>query len=690
MQSNKLFALLLSAATLTTPLWADEGIWLFNQFPKDRVKAKYGFEVTDQFLDHLRLSSVRLSAGGSASIVSADGLLFTNHHVASECIQQLSSKENDYMKNGFYASRREDEKRCPDMEANILLKIEDVTSKIRGEGGPDQSGPETLRKVRGNMAAVEKECNAATGNRCDVVTLFAGEIYHLYQYKKYTDVRLVFAPEAGIAMFGGDPDNFTYPRFCLDASFLRVYEDGKPIKPLHYLKWSRSGAKEGELAFVSGHPGTTGRLATVSELEFFRDTSYPLILDYVGRIVQRMLQYSRESEVNRRIAADDLFSQQNSFKAYTGFLSGLRDPALMGLKRDEEATLRAFVDADPELKKEMGATWDEIAEAHRKFVPFYQPYFLLERNPARVSSTFQFARTLLRMAEEKKKPNGERLREFTETALPARIQSLEADAPVHASLEMLAIETYLEVLEKHLGATDPLVAKLLAGRSPREAASAYVSGTKLADVAFRKKLMADTEALESSKDPMLEFVRAIDPEARRLRKRYEDEVESVLLTSASRIGKIRFAKFGANEYPDATFTLRLSYGAVRGYESADGKRIPWATNFDGLYARATGQEPFRIPERWLAAKNRLNRKTPFNFVSTADTHGGNSGSPTVNRNGEVTGILFDGNIEGLPNRFVYRDLRERSVHVASQGITEALRKVYQAQPLLRELGVISK
>jgi hypothetical protein len=360
------------------------------------------------------------------------------------------------------------------------------------------------------------------------------------------------------------------------------------------------------------------------------------------------------------------------------------------LKRDEEATLRAFVDADPKLRQEYGRTWDEIAQAYRKYAVFYTPFYLLERGPARASTTFALARTLVRMAEEKKKPNGERLREFAETALPPKIQFIEADAPIHASLETVAIEVYLETLAGRLGAEDPVVKTLLAGRSPRDAAAAYVSGTRLHDATFRKSLLDDESALATSKDAMLELVRAIDTEARRLRKRYEDEVESVLFSVASRIGKVRFARFGAKEYPDATFTLRLSYGAVRGYENDSGRKIPWATNFDGLYRRATGEAPFRIPDRWVAAKSRLNLKTPFNFVSTADTHGGNSGSPTVNRKGEVTGILFDGNIESLPNRFIYRDRRERSVHVAAQGITEALDKVYRAKPLLAELGVISK
>jgi len=362
----------------------------------------------------------------------------------------------------------------------------------------------------------------------------------------------------------------------------------------------------------------------------------------------------------------------------------------MGRKKDEEATLRAHVDADAKLKQEYGKTWDEIAEAYRKYGEFYRPYQLLERTPAKASSLFWQARTLVRLADERKKPNGERLREFAETAIAAKEQFVKAETPIYASLEEVALTHYFEELQKHLGKSDPLVAKVMGGRSAGAAARDYVAGSRLNDAAHRRALLADENALRESKDSMLELARTLDPEARQLRKRFEDEVEGVFYASASRIAKIRFAKYGTEEYPDATFTLRFGYGPARGYTNAEGKAVPWATRFAGLFTRATGVAPFQVPEKWLAAKRRLNLKTPFNFVTTNDTHGGNSGSPTVNRKGEIVGILFDGNIEGLPNRFVYRDDKERSVHVASQGITEALRKVYGTRPLLRELGVISK
>ncbi|MBK7926157.1 MAG: S46 family peptidase [Bryobacterales bacterium] len=677
------------AAVATTCMWADEGIWLFDQVPQARLRQSHGVTLSEPLLERLRLSSIRMNNGGSGSFVSPDGLIFTNHHVASECIQQLSSKEADYMKNGFQAATREAEKPCPDLEVNVLLKIDDVTAKVKAAAEAEKDFAAISRLTKAQMSRLEKECAATTGNRCDVVTLYSGEVFHLYQYKKYTDVRLVFAPENAIAMFGGDPDNFTYPRYCLDISFLRAYENGKPAVVKNFLPWSRKGAREGELTLVSGHPGSTGRLATMAELEFNRNIAFPFAISRQQGLIEELLRYGALSAENKRIAGDELFSVQNSFKAYTGFLAGLREADLMNRKRDEEQTLRAHVAADPKLAKGYGATWDRVAQAYAELTKIYKPYSLLESSPARASTLFSLARTLVRMNEETKKPSETRLREFRETALEPKRQFIQSDIPLYASMETTVLAFYLGTLRQHLGADHPVVVSVLAGKEPLAAAQAYVEGSKLADLSYRKQLLADGKLLEASRDPMLELIRRIDPEARRLRTIFEDKVEAAIYESASKIAAIRFAKFGTEAYPDATFTLRLSFGAVKGYQNAEGKPVPYATNFTGLFGRVTGKEPYALPQRWLDARRKLKSSTQFNFVTTADTHGGNSGSPTVNTRGEVVGILFDGNLEGLPNRFVYRDSRERSVHVSTAAITEALRVVYGAQPLLKELGVAS-
>jgi len=666
---------------------ADEGIWLFNQFPRQQVKQKYGFDATDEFLEQVRLASVRFNNGGSGSFVSPNGLLFTNHHVGSDCIQQLSTKDNDYMTNGYYASTQAAEKRCPDLEVNVLLKTEDITGRVN-EGIATGAVPAEANRLRkAAMSRIEKECTDKTGNRCDVVTLFSGGQYHLYQYKKYTDVRLVFAPETDIAAFGGDPDNFMYPRYCLDFSFFRAWENGRPADTGRHLRWSRNGAQEGELTFVSGHPGTTGRLATMAELEFSREVSYPLIYGRLASVIQTLETYSAASAENRRVARDNLFSQQNSYKAYTGFLAGLRDKGLMARKSEQEKKLRAAIAGDPDKREKFGKIWDEVAAAYRDFQGFYKPFWLLERGATRGSELLATARMVLRYGEEKAKPGEQRLREFADAGLASLEQSMYSTAPIHESMEVAVIADYLRFLEKELGAADPTVKALLAGKSAGEAAAEYVNTSKLTDVAERKRLAGDREAARNSSDGMIRLARILDGPAREYRKKFEDGVEAALTMSASRVAQARFAVLGAGEYPDATFTLRLSYGPVVGYRNAQGKKVAYTTTFDGVYKRATGKEPFVLPQRWEKARRSLKLKTPFNFVTTADTHGGNSGSPTINTKGEVVGILFDGNIEGLPNRFVYTDEMARSVHVASQGIVEALEKVYDARPLLVELGL---
>lgn len=668
------------------PATADEGIWLFNAFPRQTVEKAYGFRVTDEFLHHLQQSAVRFNNGGTGSFVSANGLLFTNHHVGADCIQKLSTEKTDYMRNGFLAATQAEERACPDLEVNVLRRIEDVTAKVEAGITPQTPPAEANRMKKAAMGAIEKACAAETGLRCDVVTLYAGGLYHLYQYKKYTDIRLVMAPEFGIAFFGGDEENFTYPRYNLDITFFRAYENGQPAKIDQFFRWSKTGVKEGDLAFVPGNPGSTGRLMTVAELEFSRDVSYPLVLRRLQSMITALEKYMAKGDAEARIAKENLFSQQNSFKAYTGFLKGLRDQALMDQKRAEEKKLRAAIASDPAQAAKFAKFWDELSTTYARYRTFYAPYFLLERNAGRGSSLFEIARDVVRYSAETRKPDAERLREYSESGLPSLEQAMYSDAPIHPSMEIAVLSDYFSFAEKELGAGHPAIQAMLGGKSAREAARAYVETSKLADVSERRRLAADPAAVRDSKDGMIRLALLIDPFARELRKRYEDEVESVVTRAASQIAQARFAAFGGSEYPDATFTLRLSYGAVRGYKDNSGKPVPYATTFAGLFAKGTSREPYIIPPSWLKAKSRLNLQTHFNFVTTADTHGGNSGSATVNTNGEIVGILFDGNLESLPNRFVYTDRQARSVHVSSEGIIEALRIVYGASALLRELG----
>jgi hypothetical protein len=671
--------------------FADEGMWLYNAFPKDRVKAKYGFEPTQAWLDHVRLSSVRFNNGGSGSFVSADGLTFTNHHVGAACVQQLSNHGHDYIKEGFYAKTRAEEAKCPDLELNQLVAIEDVTSKVKEAVKPEMSTAEAGRAQRAAMSQIEKNCASTSALRCDVVTFYSGEVYNLYKYKKYTDVRLVFAPEFDAAFFGGDPDNFTYPRYDLDITFFRVYENDKPAHIDHYLRWSTEGVKDNDLIFVSGHPGSTGRLRTTAQLEFLRDLDYPARLETYQRRITLLQNFSAHSDENARIAKEDLFGYQNSFKAITGYLEGLNDQVMASTKADE-AKLEDAYQADPR-NKAAANPWEEIAGTVKLQREIYQPNSYLERMRGFNSDLANFARWIVRATEEKTKPSDVRLREYRDSALSSLEQELFSTAPIYKSLETLTLADSLAQMRDALGTDNPDVQKALNGKSPEEAAKDLIANSKLDEVAVRKQLYeGGPSAVQASSDPLIVLMRNIDPDARNFRRMYDDKVDAVERRDGAAIAKARFARSGFNQPPDATFTLRLSYGAVKGYEE-NGRKIPYFTTVGGAFEHAAEHDskpPYQLPASWMNAKSKLKLATPLNYVSTADIIGGNSGSPTVNTRGEVVGIIFDGNIQSLAWNFAYDDKQARAVHVDSRGIQEALRTIYNATGLADELAGTKK
>jgi hypothetical protein len=675
--------MLLAAACLTP---ADEGMWLYNYPPRRHLQEKYGFTITDPWLEHVQKSSVRFNSGGSGSFVSEDGLVLSNHHVGADALQKFGDANHNYVRNGFYARTPAEEKPCLDLELNVLMEIEDVTARVNAAVQPSMTAEQAFRARRAVMATLEKESFDRTGMRSDVVTLYQGGLYHLYRFKKYTDVRLVFAPEQQIAFYGGDPDNFEYPRFDLDICLFRVYEDGRPARIQHYLKWSAGGAREKELVFVSGHPGSTSRLLTAAELEYTRDRRLPFALERLYRQEVLLLSYSARNDECARRAKQDLFSAQNSRKAMIGRLAGLLDPALMEQKAAAEQKLRASIAGKPEWSDTVGA-WDRIAAAQKVIDENALRYNLIETGLGFRGSLFAIARTLLRASEELPKPNVERLREFGQAGLSSLEFQLFSEKPIYDDLEQLLLSDSLTFLTGKLGYTDPLVQKVLAGKSPVDRAAELVHNTKVKDVALRKQLYREGKtAIAAAHDLMIELAVMIDSEARSLRQTMEAQNE-IKQQAHAQIAKARFALEGTNSYPDATFTLRLAYGAVAGYEE-NGKAVPFETTLAGLYQR--GQEhhnrpPFDIPERWLKRKNRLNLNTPLNFVSTADIIGGNSGSPVVNRQGEFVGIIFDGNIQSLVLDFAYTDKQARAVAVSSPAIVEALRQVYGAAPLADEL-----
>ncbi len=697
-------ATVLGLTMIPNTIEADEGMWLFNNPPRAQLKA-YGFDPTEKWLDHVRLSSVRFNSGGSGSFVSPDGLVMTNHHVAAGDLDKVSTPEKNYLRDGFLAKNRGEEIKCKGLELNVLIGIKDVTADVEKAVPAGTPAADAFKLRTKKIAEMETAAADPTKKiRADVVTLYAGGQYHLYTFKKYEDIRIVFAPEKQAAFFGGDPDNFEYPRYDLDVAFFRVYENDQPIKCEHYLAWSAAGSKADELVFVSGHPGRTNRANTVDELKYLRDTGYPYLLNRLNRLEVLLNSWGARSEANAQRSEEELFSIQNSRKARIGGLAGLMDPKLMGRKEKEQERLKAFIDAKSKSASPVATPWLEealkayetIAKAEKLRKELIKEMTALENGGGFNSHSFSIARTLLRASEELPKPGGERLREFADARLPSLKFGLFSDEPIYEDLETLKLADGLQFLAVTLGPDSDLVKRVLAGKSPRERAYELISGTKVRDPKQREAIWKNIEAaakegkvydLAALNDPMIEVARLVDPASRALRKRFENEVDEPKRQAYAALAKAKFAMDGDKVYPDATFTLRLAFGTVKGYKE-DGKDVPAFTTMDGLYKRSAEQGnkgPFELPKRWVERKGKLDLTTPFNFVCTADIIGGNSGSPVVNRNAEVVGLIFDGNIQSLVLDFIFEQEVSRAVSVDSRAIVEALRKVYDAGDLADEL-----
>ncbi len=677
--------LLLIVFASSTPSVADEGMWTFDNPPLKQLKDRYGFTPAQQWLDHIRLSSVRFNDGGSGSFVSPNGLAITNHHVAFGQLQKLSNAQKDYVRDGFYARTQAEELKCTDLELNVLMSMENVTARVQGVVKPGMTEKQALDARKGERARIEKESLDSTHLRSDVVSLYAGGEYWLYRYKKYTDVRLVFAPEQQTAFFGGDPDNFTYPRYDLDFALLRAYENGRPAATKDYLRWNAKGAADGELVFVSGHPGGTERGLTLAQLETQRDLIYPERLARYKRQLQAVRAYAARGPEQARQAADMIFGLENTIKAFTGEYNGM-DKNLFDKKRTEEADLRAKVAGNPGWRRDYGDAWDAIAAATKRRRELFklQQY----RSISSGSELAGLARQIVVYVAEIKKPDSERLDGYHDSQLDELKFYLFSPAPIYPEFEEALLTQSLQDSLDQLGPNDPFVMAVLDGRQPAEVAAQTVRGTKLKDPAFRKSLVeGGAAALAASTDPMIVLARKADPYFRDLRKDYEESVESVLTSAGEKIAKARFAIFGKSIYPDATFTLRLTYGTVQGYPM-NGTKAPSKTTFYGLYDRAASfdfKPPFNLMPRFIERKDKIDLPTPLNFVASLDIIGGNSGSPVINQNGEFVGIIFDGNIESLTGNFEYIEETNRAVAVHSAAIIEALRKVYDASPLADEL-----
>ncbi len=678
---------LAAALSLTTaaPARADEGMWTFDNFPAAAVKAAYGVTIDQAWLDRVQGAAVRLTSGCSASVVSPQGLVLTNHHCVVECVQDLSTAKADLVALGFAATGRGDERKCPGMQAEILTGIADVTARVKAATA--RTGAPGFTRVRdAEQAAIEREaCGTDPALRCQVVTLYRGGQYKLYRYRKYSDVRLVFAPEFATAFFGGDPDNFNFPRYNLDSAFVRLYETDRPVVTPQHLAWSARAPAEGEPVFVAGNPGGTDRLLTVSQLQMQRDLVLPVGQLQRAELRGRLIRFSEESDEHRRVATDPLFGVENSFKVFYGRQFALNDAAFMAAKQAAEADLRARIAADPKLAAQIGDPWSEIAATSGAYAELYPAYRQLEAAATSYSQLMGYARTLVRAAQERGKPAAARLPEFSDTRLPLIEKSLLDDRPTDLALEQLYLSFWLSKTREYLTTDDANVQRLLGRESPEGLAARLVSGSRLSDPAVRKALWTGgTAAVKASDDPMIRFVLATDADARQARAAWEGRVSGVVDRAAERVAQAQFAAYGDKVYPDATFTLRLSYGKVAGWTHR-GRTVPPLTDFKGLFTRATGAEPYALPPRWLAAQGRLNPATALNLSTTNDIIGGNSGSPLIDAKGRVIGAVFDGNIHSLGGDYGYDGALNRTIAVSTAAITEALTTVYGQAALVAEL-----
>ena len=664
--------------------FSDEGMWLLNEPPIDLVKQKYGFTLTPEWIEHAQKSAVRFNSGGSGSFVSAEGLIITNHHVGADCLKKLSPSGKDYYRDGYSSGSRDKELKCPDLELNVLESIEDITEQVNAAVKPDMN-PETANNERKKrMAEIEKASLDQTGLRSDVVTLYHGGLYHLYRYKKYTDVRLVFSPESAVAGFGGEVDNFEFPRFDFDINFFRAYENNNPVHPKHFLNWNAAGAKENELVFAVGNPSNTSRLDTVASLKFRRDVMVPYSVNRLHYREVLLEQFKNLGKKEEQMLGVELHDTANSRKLVNGYYQGLLDSSLMQKKEADEQQLRSTnisSGSDP---------WAQIENSITKRKEFWLEYMLLEKGDGLDSILFQIARHLTRMASELQKPGPERLREYRDSNLESLKQELYSTAPIGIPLEKVRLKGSLSFLAENLGGNHPMVIQILDGKSPEARAAELVAGTKLKDPDERKRIVdGGVNAIEQSNDSMIQLARKIDPYTRALRKRYEAEVEEVERQAYAKIEMAKFRGSDLLKYPDGTFTLRLAYGTVQGYRESE-SQIPYATTLAGVFQRSEeheNREPFSLPESWRKNKGNLDLKAPLNFVSNADTYSGNSGSPILNRAGEFVGINFDRNRYGLSRNFVYESEMGRQISVHPAGIGEALQKIYNASYILKELGV---
>lgn len=682
----KLFLALMTTLTLSLGAFAraDEGMWTFDRFPSQTVGARYGFTPSEAWLTHVRKGSLRIAGGCSASFVSPSGLIMTNHHCAVSCADNLSTAQHNFVNDGFYAKTQPEEQKCSGFEIDQLTSITDVTKEMLA-ATKGKTGADFTAAIRAENAKLQQACGTDPKIRCDVVSLYHGGIYDVYKYRRYRDIRLVFVPEFGVAQFGGDPDNFNFPRFDFDVAFIRAYDNGAPASTPDYLHWSKAGSKAGDLVFVAGNPGRTQRGLTVAELEYQRDVALPRQLAMLSELRGLYEQYQTEGAEQKRTSTDELFYTENSYKVVTGQLQALDDPAFFSMLTAKERTLRAQVSANPRLRVQYAQSWGKLAELQTRRKN-EEPSYIYESGAFLRVPYFEFAQALVRLPIEKAKPNAQRLPEYSDSSLVTLPEEILDPSPIYPGLEEVTLTYELDDLRRQFGPDDSFVKDVLQNRSPSDQAHYLVTTTKLGDVAYRKKLYEGGQAaIDASDDSFILLAKRIDARSRAVRKHYEDTILNPSRQLTEAIAKARFAAEGTSVYPDATFTLRLTYGKVAGFTDAHGA-IPPFTTIGGLFERATGAEPYVLPPTWLAAKSSLDLATPMNLSTTNDIIGGNSGSPLIDKNGDVVGLIFDGNIHSFGGAFGYDARLDRAVAVDSRALIAGLTHVYHADRIVEEIA----
>lgn len=680
-----LYKLILLFLLFQTTIHTDEGMWTFDSIPIETIQKKYGYSLKNDWIQKVQLSSVRFNDGGSGSFISPNGLVITNHHVAMSQLQKLSTSENDYVKNGFYAQNKKTEIKCPDLELNVLIQYENITTKVLSSMDKKLNLTEQNKQRKATIAKIEQEATQRTKLRADVVTLYNGGEYWLYLYKKYTDIRLVMAPEEQMASFGGDYDNFTFPRYALDFAFFRVYENNKPIQSPSFLPWSKKGVRENDLVFTSGHPGSTSRRRTFKQIEFTRDYTLPEYIKSLELYLHAYREFSKIGKEESRIAKEKILRLENSLKVTKGKLQSLKDPDFIENIRQREESIRRKISLNRTLNLMYGNTWNRISEAIELHKKRYKEFRYRTIFGSRL---VDLAISIVRYGAEVQKPNEIRYAEYRESNLDSLKHRLLSNAPLYKNIEKYILSISLERAEKELGKTDSFVQAAIGKSNPADIANNIILKTQIDDIKFRQNLITGGQkAIDASTDPLIIWARNVDPILREMRDWFSDNVESILAREGNHLATLEFELFGKSMYPDATFTLRLSYGKVMGYE--DGTTlIPFKTNYLGLLNRAVSfnnVSPFQLTNQVKKSIKKIKLNKPLNFVSTNDITGGNSGSPVINTNGEFVGIIFDGNIYSHANDYFYTETKARAISVHSTGIMEALNKVYHTKELINEI-----